>query len=85
MKMRALMAALAALFVGAAVAAGGSSGKADMAELDANGDGVISAEEAQAHPTLAERFESLDENSDQTLDQGEFARFEAAPDESMQE
>ncbi|MBA1147546.1 EF-hand domain-containing protein [Ectothiorhodospiraceae bacterium WFHF3C12] len=45
--------------------------------LDANGDGMISPEEATANPNVAAQFDQLDANGDSRLDQGEFARFEA--------
>ena len=43
--------------------------------LDANEDGQISVMEAEASPTLLERFASLDTNSDGLLSQEEFAAF----------
>lgn len=64
-----------ALFSASALAAG-MSDKPDMSALDANGDGSISAEEAAASPDVAERFEALDQNQDQMLDEAEFSRFE---------
>ncbi len=48
-------------------------------ELDADKDGVISAEEAQADPELAGKFKELDKNQDNRLDAAEFARFEMTP------
>lgn len=42
-------------------------------ELDANGDGVISKEEASKMKGLTERFASADKNKDSKLDRGEFA------------
>jgi len=41
--------------------------------LDANGDGVISQEEATKMKGLAERFQAADKNKDGKLDRGEFA------------
>ncbi|HHJ40256.1 MAG: hypothetical protein AXA67_06855 [Methylothermaceae bacteria B42] len=48
-----------------------------LSDLDADKDGVISAEEAQANPDLAKSFESVDENKDGKIDAAEFAQFEA--------
>lgn len=52
-------------------------------DLDANKDGVISAEEAQANPELAAKFRDLDKNQDNQLDAAEFAQFEMAPVEEQ--
>ena len=41
-------------------------------QLDANGDGVISQEEASKMKGLTERFQSADKNKDGKLDRGEF-------------
>lgn len=41
--------------------------------LDANGDGVISQEEASKMKGLGERFQAADKNKDNKLDRGEFA------------
>lgn len=41
-------------------------------QLDANGDGVISQEEATKMKGLSERFQSADKNKDGKLDRGEF-------------
>lgn len=41
--------------------------------LDANGDGVISQEEATKMKGLSERFQAADKNKDGKLDRGEFA------------
>ncbi|ALP54028.1 hypothetical protein Tel_13300 [Candidatus Tenderia electrophaga] len=49
----------------------------DYSRLDLDGDGYISKREAQTNPSLAEKFETLDSNQDQRVDEGEFARFEA--------
>lgn len=58
----------------------GSSGTtgqlAGFKDLDQNGDGRVSQQEANAQPMLAERFKRLDNNSDGYLDHGEFSRFE---------
>ncbi len=54
-------------------------------ELDADKDGVISAEEAQADPKLAGRFKDLDKNQDDRLDAAEFAQFKMTPASVRQE
>ncbi len=54
-------------------------------DLDANKDGVISAEEAQADPELAGKFKDLDKNQDNQLDAAEFAQFEMTPAPERQE
>ncbi len=48
-------------------------------DLDANKDGLISAEEAKAKPELAKGFSELDKNQDGQLDSAEFAQFEMEP------
>ncbi len=40
-------------------------------EIDENGDGIVSREEAEAAPGLAESFDSLDANADGVLDESE--------------
>lgn len=50
-----------------------------LEDLDANKDGSISAEEAQAQADLAKDFNLLDRNQDGKLDAAEFAQFEAIP------
>jgi len=50
-----------------------------LEDLDANKDGVISAEEAQVRADLAKDFNLLDRNQDGKLDAAEFAQFEAIP------
>ena len=42
-------------------------------QLDANGDGVVSQEEASKMKGLTERFQTADKNKDGKLDRGEFA------------
>ncbi len=68
-----MIAGLSAIFSGVLMA--GSA----LGDLDADKDGVISAEEAQAKPELAKDFQALDKNQDGRLDAAEFARFEMAP------
>jgi Ca2+-binding EF-hand superfamily protein len=70
-----IAALFATLLFGAAVAAEGD--KVDFQTLDANGDGVITADEAQAHPELMEAWATLDENADGALDEEEFANFKS--------
>ncbi len=68
-----MIAGLSAIFSGVLMA--GSA----LGDLDADKDGVISAEEAQAKPELAKDFQALDKNQDGRLDAAEFAQFEMAP------
>jgi predicted outer membrane protein len=49
-------------------------------QLDADGDGYISPQEAQQHPELQNRWQRLDRNQDDRLDRAEFAGFEAPGD-----
>ncbi|MGD8709874.1 MAG: hypothetical protein PVF40_05745 [Ectothiorhodospiraceae bacterium] len=72
MKAQWIIGLITALFMGGAIAAG----MADMSSLDANGDGMISAEEAQANADLSSQFDSLDSNGDGQLEEAEFAQFE---------
>lgn len=80
MKYRLILAALLAATTTVAFA-GSQEGMKEQGHtsykaLDANGDGVISPEEATANPNVAAQFDQLDANGDSQLDQGEFARFE---------
>ena len=63
-----------------AFALAGSMALADMAELDTDGDGLMSFEEMiAAVPTVSEEtFTTLDSNADGTLDPEEYAAAEAA-------
>jgi len=47
-----------------------------FSQLDTNKDGKISQEEAKHNADLAGKFDSVDDNHDKTIDEGEFARFE---------
>lgn len=47
-----------------------------FSSLDANADGMISAEEAQSNPALMESWSSVDKNADGQLDASEFSAFE---------
>lgn len=62
---------------GGDVTGGGAAGSVSFAQLDANGDGMISQDEAQANPQLSQQFQSIDQNQDGQLDQSEFAQFES--------
>ncbi|MFA9460213.1 EF-hand domain-containing protein [Thiohalorhabdus sp. Cl-TMA] len=71
------LALLAVLLIGPVGAAhAGDAGKFN--EIDADGDGTISLEEAREAESdmLAEEFEQYDADDNDRLDQGEFARFE---------
>lgn len=68
-----LMTCLSALTAGAAIA-GEQDARFKM--LDANQDGYISAQEAQAHKGLTKQWGMLDQDSDNQLDQAEFSAFE---------
>lgn len=76
-----LVTTLAALAMTATTAAyAGTDAKASgYDDLDANKDGKISRSEATADPELSSRWNELDQNGDNKLDQGEFARFETEP------
>lgn len=60
------------------------NGNISMSQLDTNGDGVISQQEASDHAALSSSFQKLDSNGDGKLDQAEFARFETKPTQTMQ-
>jgi len=88
MKNKILITSLAALFTGAvsmaslaaddamaAPATGAAS--ASFAAIDANGDGMISVEEAQGSAALNDGFAASDANRDGHLDASEFSAFEA--------
>ncbi len=45
-----------------------------FSDLDRDGDGVITREEAERHSVLAERFEEADLNRDGSIDRAEYAR-----------
>jgi Ca2+-binding EF-hand superfamily protein len=73
--MRSLIAfASLTLFAAAAAQAGGDySHHRKMESVDADGDGVITREEASSHPRLAEKFDTVDANKDGRLDKDELA------------
>ena len=65
--------ALAALPAGAT-----SPTKPPLQPVDANGDGVVTREEAQAHPRLAAQFDAADTNKDGQLDAAEMTAHREA-------
>lgn len=66
------MAGLAALLSGLAACGGG---EAPFDRYDLNRDGVITRDEARAHPELLEQFESLDRNLNGRVTPEEFAAY----------
>lgn len=66
------MALAAAGFLTAAVA-----GEDTFIKLDANQDGYISAQEAEADAALQQSWETTDANQDGQIDAAEFSAFEA--------
>jgi hypothetical protein len=82
--MRSLVVLVSVMASGAALAGSWDSGSPDGSKamphhghmmsrhsVDANKDGVVSRDEAQALPRLAAEFDSVDSNKDGQLDQGE--------------
>lgn len=70
---------LAALLLVVASQAGATSPtKYSRQPLDANGDGVVTREEAQAHPRMAAQFDAADTNKDGQLDAAELAALREA-------
>ncbi len=51
-------------------------------KVDADQSGMISKEEAAVLKPLAAKWDSYDSNADGMLDEAEFAKFEAAPEEA---
>ena len=92
----ALAAALTLVVSGPAWAEGMDKGMDDMSggmtlsteernaysELDTNKDGKISQEEAKKNANLAKKFDKVDSNHDNAVDEGEFARFETDTEQS---
>jgi Ca2+-binding EF-hand superfamily protein len=69
---------LASLVVAAAAQAGDYGGtaahdqsKVDVPKVDANGDGMVTRDEAQPYPRLTEHFDEVDANKDGQLDAAE--------------
>ena len=56
--------------------AGISTDTEGFARLDADGDGKLSREEAQADPRLSSQWDSLDANADGNVDESEFSALE---------
>ncbi|MBA1147197.1 calmodulin [Ectothiorhodospiraceae bacterium WFHF3C12] len=81
MKAKWIAGALLIALASVAMAGEKGMGTAAMKQLDANGDGMISPEEATAHPRLSENFDEYDTDGSGTLEQGEFARFETMSQE----
>ena len=51
----------------------------EFAQLDTNGDGMISADEAKAYPLLANDFQMADSNRDGRISAAEYKRWKARP------
>lgn len=51
----------------------------EFVQLDSNGDGTISADEAQAYPLLANDFQMADSNRDGRISAAEYKRWKARP------
>ncbi len=60
----------------AAVGPAGGESSQQFAQLDTNGDGVISQQEAQQSDTLQNKWQRADINNDQQIDRVEFSAFE---------
>jgi hypothetical protein len=71
-----LTAAAIAVFVCSAGVSAGDKYPMTFEELDRDGDGYISAEEAKARPDLAKGLEASDNNKDGQLNSAEFSAFE---------
>lgn len=50
----------------------------EFSQLDADGDGVISQEEASAKPEMSEQLAKADVNADGKIDRAEYARATGA-------
>lgn len=73
MKYTKLMFPMMLLVASGTVFAATDEGATDMSfdEIDANGDGIVTREEAEAAPGLGDNFDSLDANADGVLDESE--------------
>jgi EF hand len=88
MKVKAIAAVAALTLAGSAFAQSDSQGvpgvdvdvnaNVNMASTDKNSDGKITKTEAASNSKLTKEFDKLDANKDGSLDQGEFAKFEAS-------
>lgn len=74
------LAVFALLAAGSAVQAAGDN---TFKALDTDANGYISATEATANQDLSARWEELDKDKNNQLDQSEFSAFEAGTDNSM--
>ena len=70
--MKTLLSSLMLMFVTTVAFAQTGHGEPSFADLDANGDGRLSKDEAQADPRVAEAFEKADTNQDGYLNLKEF-------------
>ena len=64
--------------MGIALEGSSVAGEEEYKALDADQSGTISADEAQAHSALSEKFSEVDANQDGEVDMAEFAQFEAS-------
>jgi Ca2+-binding EF-hand superfamily protein len=78
MKYALLTGAAAALLSLSAAADEGTNNDKLFKQLDKDGNGVISQQEASANKQLMKEWKKLDKNSDGGLEKSEFARFESA-------
>jgi hypothetical protein len=70
-----LSCAVPAAFAQSAADATSSAPARERQPLDANHDGVITREEAQARPGIAKHFDQIDTNHDGQIDRNEFRAF----------
>lgn len=67
------------LYSGAPGTTGGAAGGGiSFSSLDVNGDGMISQDEAGAHPNLSSQFTTADADQDGSISESEFSAFEAS-------
>lgn len=67
--------ALGVVSLGAHAAEGEAANKVPFEEVDANGDGMITQQEAQSSP-LGGAFAQADQNGDGQVDQAEYAAYQ---------
>ncbi|BAZ93137.1 uncharacterized protein FOKN1_0735 [Thiohalobacter thiocyanaticus] len=77
MKKQITVIACAFAFASGSAMAGEQAGK--FKQLDANQDGYISAEEAQASQALSSQWQSVDQDGNNQVDESEFSAFEMEP------